>query len=50
MNKKEKSNPKEFRNQNFDLNLNISGDGWFGKSIGPKVHFFHSVFSAIESG
>ena len=39
-----------FKNQNFDLILNISEDGWFGKSIGPKQHFIHSVFRAIESG
>ena len=39
-----------FKNQNFDLILNISEDGWFGKSIGPKQHFIHSIFRAIESG
>ena len=39
-----------FKNHNFDLILNISEDGWFGKSIGPKQHFVHSVFRAIESG
>ena len=30
--------------------INISEDGWFGKSIGPKQHFIHSIFRAIESG
>jgi len=35
---------------NFDLILNISEDGWFGKSIGPKQHFAHSIFRAIENG
>ena len=30
--------------------VNISEDGWFGKSIGPKQHFVHSIFRAIESG
>ncbi len=37
---------------NFDFNfiLNISEDGWFGKSIGPKQHFAHSIFRAIENG
>ena len=38
------------KNSNFDLILNISEDGWFGKSIGPKQHFVHSKFRAIESG
>ena len=37
-------------NSDFDLILNISEDGWFGKSIGPKQHFSHSIFRAIESG
>ncbi len=35
---------------NFDLIVNISEDGWFGKSIGPHQHFSHSVFRAIEEG
>jgi len=39
-----------FDNPNFDLIVNISEDGWFGKSIGPKQHFTHSIFRAIESG
>ncbi len=34
----------------FDLILNISEDGWFGKSTGPKQHFVHSKFRAIETG
>ncbi len=41
---------KLFDNSNFDLIINISEDGWFGQSIGPKQHFIHSVFRAIESG
>ncbi len=41
---------KLFKNSNFDFILNISEDGWFGKSIGPKQHFSHSIFRAIESG
>ena len=41
---------KIFKNLDFDLIINISEDGWFGKSIGPKQHFIHSVFRAIESG
>jgi len=39
-----------FKKTNFDLIINISEDGWFGQSIGPKQHFDHSIFRAIESG
>ena len=38
------------KNFDFDFILNISEDGWFGKSIGPKQHFVHSIFRAIETG
>ena len=41
---------KIFDSSDFDIIINISEDGWFGKSIGPKQHFSHSVFRAIESG
>jgi len=41
---------KLFNNSNFDVIINISEDGWFGQSIGPKQHFDHSIFRAIESG
>jgi apolipoprotein N-acyltransferase len=41
---------KIFKNSDFDLIINISEDGWFGKSIGPKQHFTHSIFRAVESG
>jgi apolipoprotein N-acyltransferase len=41
---------KIFNNSNFDLIINISEDGWFGQSVGPKQHFAHSIFRAIESG
>ena len=34
----------------FDYIINISEDGWFGNSIGPKQHFMHSIFRSIESG
>ena len=34
----------------FDYIVNISEDGWFGKSIGPNQHFSHSIFRAIEEG
>ncbi len=41
---------KLFEDLNFDFIINISEDGWFGQSVGPKQHFVHSVFRAIESG
>ena len=41
---------KLFKNNDFDLIINISEDGWFGSSIGPHQHFAHSVFRAIEEG
>ncbi len=41
---------KLFHNSDFDLIVNISEDGWFGQSIGPRQHFVHSIFRAIESG
>ena len=41
---------KLFNDSNFDLIINISEDGWFGQSIGPKQHFDHSIIRAIESG
>tara|TARA_B100001057_G_scaffold16514_1_gene15457 strand:- start:1044 stop:2606 length:1563 start_codon:yes stop_codon:yes gene_type:complete len=36
----------------IDTNLvvNISEDGWFGKTIGPDQHFSKSIFRAIENG
>ena len=37
-------------NFDFDYIFNISEDGWFGKSVGPKQHLVHSVYRAIESG
>ncbi len=39
-----------FTNSDFDFIINISEDGWFGQSIGPKQHFVHSIFRATESG
>ena len=36
--------------KNYDFILNISEDGWFGNSIGPSQHFYHSIFRAIEEG
>ena len=37
-------------NKNYDLIINISEDGWFGKSIGLSQHFTHSIFRSIEEG
>ncbi len=34
----------------YDFVLNISEDGWFGKSIGPAQHLSHSIFRSIEEG
>ena len=41
---------KLYKNDEFDIIVNISEDGWFGQSIGPEQHFVHSIFRAIESG
>jgi apolipoprotein N-acyltransferase len=41
---------KIFKNPEFDYIINLSEDGWFGDSIGPKQHFTHSIFRAVESG
>ena len=38
------------KNNDYDFIINISEDGWFGKSVGPKQHFSHSIFRAIETG
>ena len=38
------------KNNDYDFIINISEDGWFGRSIGPKQHFAHSIFRAIETG
>ena len=36
-----------FKNNDFDFIINISEDGWFGSSIGPRQHFVHSIYRAI---
>jgi len=41
---------KIFSNSDFDFIINISEDGWFGQSVGPRQHFIHSIYRAIESG
>ncbi len=38
------------KDNDYDFIINISEDGWFGKSVGPKQHFSHSIFRAIEMG
>ena len=42
-----KINPYQY---DYDFILNISEDGWFGKSIGPEQHLSHSIFRSIEEG
>ena len=43
--------PDLIKKSDKDTNLiiNISEDGWFGKSIGPDQHFVKSIFRAIEN-
>ena len=36
-------------NDEINLIVNISEDGWFGDTIGPNQHFSKSIFRAIES-
>ncbi len=35
--------------EDTNLILNISEDGWFGKTIGPDQHFAKAIFRAVES-
>ncbi len=35
-------------NENTNLIINISEDGWFGNSIGPHQHFAKGIYRAIE--
>ena len=37
------------KDNSFDYIINISEDGWFGSSIGPKQHFAHGIFRSIEN-
>ena len=39
-----------YNKQNYDFILNISEDGWFGKSAGLEQHLSHSIFRSIEEG
>ena len=34
----------------YNIIVNISEDGWFGSSVGPYQHFAHSIFRSIEYG
>ena len=36
-------------NDDTNLIINISEDGWFGNTIGPDQHFAKSIFRAIEN-
>ena len=36
-------------NDNTNLIINISEDGWFGNSLGPHQHFAKAIYRAIES-
>ena len=36
-------------NENTNLIINVSEDGWFGDTIGPDQHFAKSIFRAIEN-
>ena len=36
-------------NKDTNLIVNISEDGWFGKSIGPYQHFVKGIYRAIEN-
>ena len=38
----------QLSNQDTNLIINISEDGWFGNSIGPYQHFAKSIFRVIE--
>tara|TARA_B100000886_G_C20388900_1_gene477345 strand:- start:237 stop:1418 length:1182 start_codon:yes stop_codon:yes gene_type:complete len=35
--------------KNTNLIINISEDGWFGDSIGPRQHFSKAIFRAVEN-
>ena len=39
----------QISDKNTNLIINISEDGWFGKSIGPNQHFAKSIFRAVEN-
>jgi apolipoprotein N-acyltransferase len=42
--------PNAFGADNSDMVINITNDGWFGKSIGPHQHLMMARLRAMESG
>ena len=41
---------REYVRKGADILVNITSDGWYGKSIGPLEHFELARFRAIETG
>jgi len=41
---------KANHDKSYDLIINITNDAWFGKTLGPKQHFWLAKQRAIESG
>ena len=40
----------KLNSKDFNFIVNISEDGWFGNSIGPRQHLAQVIFRAIEQG
>lgn len=40
----------DIEKKDYNFILNISEDGWFGRSVGTTQHFVHSQYRAIEQG
>jgi len=40
----------KYNSKDFNFIINISEDGWFGNSIGPRQHFAQVIFRAVEQG
>ena len=40
----------KLNSRDFNFIVNISEDGWFGNSIGPRQHLAQVIFRAIEQG
>ncbi|MEO0265549.1 MAG: apolipoprotein N-acyltransferase [candidate division WOR-3 bacterium] len=41
---------REYSKKGAEFLVNITSDGWYGRSLGPVEHFEHLRFRAIESG